>query len=87
MSKLFVRCLGKSACQENDAECRTCGRSLEEIYGTRHLVDELASFALKMGYENSDIFFEYVASKAAKKTRHLQQKAKEQVISTSHDYH
>lgn len=73
MSKMFVPCKGKTACQENDSQCRTCGRSLDEIYGTRALVDDLVSFAQEMDYENTDIFLEYVAAKAFKKIRYLKQ--------------
>ena len=86
MSKMFVRCMGKTACQENDVECRTCSRSLEEIYGTRNLVDELVRFAQKMGYQNTDIFFEYVADKTDKKTSYLQQQAAT-AVGEHHEYH
>lgn len=67
MSKMFVACKGKIACQENDSGCRTCGRSLDEIYGTRALIDELVRYAQRMNYQNADTFFEYIAAKAAKK--------------------
>ena len=69
--------MGKTACQENDTGCRTCGRSSEEIYGTRALVDELTNFALRMGYDNPNVFVQYVADKAAKKISHLQQQAEQ----------
>jgi hypothetical protein len=65
--------MGKTACQENADGCRTCGRGTEEIYGTRALVDELAKFAQRMGYQNPDVFFQYVADKAEKKLAHMQQ--------------
>lgn len=78
MDKMFVRCMGKTACQENATECRTCGRSLEEIYGARSLVDDMVRFAQRMGYRNTDIFFQYIADKAAKKASHLQQQAQQQ---------
>jgi len=86
MSKLFIACKGKTACQENEAECRTCGRSLDEVYGTRALVEELANFALKMGYDNCDTFLEYVANKAAKKIYYLQLEA-DNTHSANYDYH
>lgn len=79
--------MGKTACRENEVECRTCGRTLDEIYGTRQLVDDLVRFAQEMGYTNTDVFFKYVADKAAKKTSYLQQKAAERIASASHDYH
>jgi hypothetical protein len=86
MSRLFIACKGKTACQENEMECRTCGRSVDEIYRTRALIDELANFAQSMGYENSDTFLEYVANKAAKKIHYLQQEA-ENTHTANYDYH
>lgn len=73
MSKTFEPCKGKTACQENDSGCRTCGRSVEEIYTTRALIDQLVDFARKMDYTNSQDFFDYVATKAAKKLKHRQE--------------
>ncbi len=89
MSKMFVRCMGKTACQENEIECRTCGRSLDEIYGTRSLIEDLVKFAQKMGYQNTDVFFEYVAAKAARKSSHLQQQQQQEdaPVSVKHEYH
>jgi len=89
MPKMFLRCLGKTACQENDEQCRTCGRSLDEIYATRELVDELVSFAQKMQYQNSDTFFEYVAAKAVKKINFLQQQQQQldNIVSEKHEYY
>lgn len=75
MSKVFVPCMGKTACQENEYRCITCGRSQAEISGTRELIDALVNFVQEMDYENSDRFFEYIASKAAKKLNHQRQDA------------
>ena len=86
MSKPFIACKGKTACQEDDLYCRTCGRSLEEIYTTRLLIDELAQFLLSMNYSNSEEFLEYVVKKATKKFHSLESKA-EQMVSASHEYH
>lgn len=71
MSKMFVTCKGKTACQEDDSGCRTCGRSLEEINGTRELINNLVSFVQKMEYRNAETFFSYIASKAEKKLHYL----------------
>lgn len=86
MSKLFVPCMGKTACQENETECRTCGRSLDEIYVTRELVDGLVRFSQQMGYQNAEIFFQYVASKATKKSSYLMEQMGN-TLSKSHEYH
>lgn len=77
MSKIFVRCMGKTACYETEGQCRTCGRSLDEIHNTRALIDNLVSFTQRMGYENTDAFFEYVAAKAAKKSDYLRDNGKQ----------
>jgi len=87
MTKIFKRCLGKTACQEDDVQCRTCGRSLDEIYNTRTLVDDMVKFATQMGYENSDAFFEYISKKAAKKSSYLQQQANSNIETVKHEYH
>ncbi len=76
MEKIFVRCMGKTACQETEGFCKTCGRSLDEIYNTRSLIDNLVNFTQKMGYENTDAFFEYVAAKAARKSNYLRESDK-----------
>ena len=85
MPKMFVACKGKTACQENNNQCLTCGRSLDEIYSTRALIDELVLFAQKMGYQNSELFFEYIATKADKKIRHLQKQ--DNTVNKNHEYH
>lgn len=71
MSRTFSSCKGKTLCSENETECRTCGRSLEEIYMTRRLIDELANFIVDMDYENANDFIFYVTSKVVKKVTYL----------------
>lgn len=44
MARSFNGCKGKTLCRENGTECRTCGRSLDEIYTTRRLIGALADF-------------------------------------------
>lgn len=73
MSRQFVACKGKTACQENDSQCLSCGRDLNEVYGLRALIDNIALFAQKMEYQNSEEFFEYLTSKAQKKLAHINQ--------------
>ncbi len=75
MVNQFVACKGKTACHENETRCLSCGRSLDEIYGTRALVDALVSFVQTMGYQNCDTFFDYVTTRASKKLNHLNQTA------------
>jgi len=71
MTRMFHSCKGKTLCAENEAGCRTCGRSLDEICTTRRLIDELASFIVDMDYVNMNDFMLYVASKVSKKVAHL----------------
>lgn len=75
MERLFIACKGKTACHETETHCLSCGRSLEEITAIRKLVEEMAIFASKMGYQNSDVFFDYLTNKASKKLIYLQQQA------------
>ena len=80
MTHLFNGCKGKTLCRENETECSTCGRSLDEIYTTRRLIDGLANFIVDMGYKNMNDFLIYVASKVSKKIAHLTNK-KQQAVS------
>lgn len=86
MAIMFVACKGKTACHENETRCLSCGRSLDEIYATRALVDALVNFAQTMGYQNSETFFDYVTAKASKKLQYLQQQAGAP-LNEQHEYH
>lgn len=66
----FTPCQGKLACRENEERCLTCGRTLEEIYGLRDLMDRLASMAIAYEYENVDEFAAYIAGKLPKMVAH-----------------
>ncbi len=61
----FSPCRGGNNCTQDGTHCQGCGRSHEEIAETRQLVDAMAQFALKMGYENVEEFARFVAMKAA----------------------
>lgn len=73
MTRQFITCKGKTACRENDTQCLTCGRDLDEVYGLRALIDNIAVFAQQMDYQNSEEFFEYLAAKAKKKLAYIKQ--------------
>lgn len=83
MARPFNACKGKTLCLENEFECRTCGRSLDEIYTTRRLVDELANFMVDMDYSNTNEFIHYVIHKVSKKVDHLNDR-KRQVLSNGY---
>lgn len=68
----FSPCRGGNACTQDGTHCEGCGRSHEEIAATRELINAIAQYALKMGYENLDEFTQFVAMKAAGKVRFLQ---------------
>lgn len=84
MSGVFSACKGKSYCNENEAECRTCGRGQDEIYTTRRIIDELATFAAGMNYSNMDEFINYVACKVANKVHHLKEQQRQAVTNGYH---
>ena len=63
----FKPCQGGNNCTEEGTHCQGCGRSHEEIAETRQLVEAMADFALKMGYENVEQFAQFVAQKATNK--------------------
>jgi hypothetical protein len=79
MPRIFNSCKGKSFCQENETGCRICGRSMDEIYTTRRIIDEFANFAVDMDYSNMDEFINYVVSKAANKILHLNEQKRQAV--------
>ena len=84
MSRQFSSCKGKSYCRENEAECVTCGRSLEEIYETRRLIDELANFMVDMDYTNPHEFMQYLLNKVNTKANHLNDQKQESIANGYH---
>jgi predicted Fe-S protein YdhL (DUF1289 family) len=60
----FSPCQGGNNCTEDGTHCQGCGRSHEEIAETRELVNGLAEYIVKMGYENTEQFLQFVAIKA-----------------------
>ena len=68
----FNPCRGGAFCTQEGTHCGGCGRSHEEIAETRQLMDTVAQFALKMGYENIEEFTEFVGIKSAGKARFIQ---------------
>lgn len=68
----FTPCKGKTACRDDGERCITCDRSFAEIEQTRALIEALAGFVMKQGYDNVEAFTAYVADKAVKKVKHRQ---------------
>jgi hypothetical protein len=61
----FSPCNGD--CTEEGSHCEGCGRTREEVNETRALVEDIARFAAKMGYDNINDFTQFVAKKATGK--------------------
>lgn len=66
----FEPCHGKDACRDDGERCLTCGRSLGEIARLRAAIDDLATLALDVGYDNTEEFASYVARKLFKTINH-----------------
>lgn len=54
-------------CTYDGTHCQGCGRSHEEIAGTKKLIASFVEFIKAQGYENSDEFIEMVSKKVRKK--------------------
>ncbi len=67
----FSPCRGRDNCTEGGTHCQGCGRSHEEIAETRQLMDALARFALKMGYDNVQEYAQFIADKTVKKVKKM----------------
>lgn len=61
----FTPCLDK--CTKDGTHCQGCGRSHEEIAGTKKLVASFVEFIRAQDYENSDEFIAMVSKKVRKK--------------------
>ncbi len=54
-------------CTKDGTHCQGCGRSHEEIAGTKKLVAAMVEFIKTQDYENSDDFINMVSKKVRKK--------------------
>jgi hypothetical protein len=54
-------------CTKDGTHCQGCGRSHEEIAGTKQLVASFIGFIQQQDYENSDEFIDMVSKKVRKK--------------------
>ncbi|RRJ82999.1 DUF1289 domain-containing protein [Aestuariirhabdus litorea] len=66
----FSPCI--SECVKDEPVCSGCGRSREEINGSKALVQELVDFMERMEYDNPEEFLEVIRTKALKKYSALQ---------------
>jgi len=66
----FRPCKDRSACTEDGATCKGCGRTHAEIFCTRDLVSGIVQFIENMNYDNSEEFMDYLKRKVIKKTKH-----------------
>jgi len=65
----FTPCLGRTACREDEVQCLTCKRSLQEIADTRAVVESVTTFLQQMNYDNPEQFLDYLVSKVGKKLK------------------
>ena len=61
----FNPCIDK--CTTKGSHCQGCGRSFEEIAGTKKLVMSIVSFIQSQGYENSEEFINKISKSVLKK--------------------
>ncbi|WP_426415108.1 DUF1289 domain-containing protein [Aestuariirhabdus sp. LZHN29] len=66
----FSPCI--SECVKGEAVCSGCGRSREEINGSKDLVQGLVDFMAQMEYDNPEAFLDVIKAKALKKYSALQ---------------
>jgi hypothetical protein len=71
----FSPCRGGNNCTDGGTHCEGCGRSHPEIAEARKLIDAVAQFAVKMGYDNIDEFTQFISSKASGRARMLKVQA------------
>lgn len=62
-------------CTKEGSHCEGCGRSHEEIAGTKKLVMSIVEFITAQGYENSDDFINAISKSARKKLQKIAQEA------------
>jgi hypothetical protein len=63
----FNPCIDK--CTSEGSHCQGCGRSFEEIAGTKKLVASIVSFIQSQGYENSEEFIDKISESVLKKLK------------------
>jgi hypothetical protein len=61
----FNPCIDK--CTSGGSHCQGCGRSFEEIAGTKKLVMSIVSFIQSQGYENSEEFINKISKSVLKR--------------------
>lgn len=61
----FNPCIDK--CTTEGSHCQGCGRSFEEIAGTKKLVMSIANFIQSQDYENSEEFVNAISKSVLKK--------------------
>ena len=63
----FNPCIDK--CTSEGAHCEGCGRSFDEIAGTKKLVMSIVNFIQTQDYENSEEFVSAISKSALKKLK------------------
>jgi hypothetical protein len=63
----FNPCIDK--CTSEGTHCQGCGRSFEEIAGTKKLVISIVDFIQSQDYDNSDEFVNAISKSVLKKLK------------------
>ena len=63
----FNPCIDK--CTSEGTHCQGCGRSFEEIAGTKKLVISIVDFIQSQDYENSEEFVNAISKSVLKKVK------------------
>jgi predicted Fe-S protein YdhL (DUF1289 family) len=63
----FNSCIDK--CTSEGTHCEGCGRSFDEIAGTKKLVMSIVNFIQTQDYENSEEFVSAISKSALKKLK------------------
>jgi hypothetical protein len=63
----FNPCIDK--CTSEGTHCQGCGRSFEEIAGTKKLVISIVDFIQSQDYDNSDEFVSAISKSVLKKLK------------------
>ena len=63
----FNPCIDK--CTSDGTHCEGCGRSFDEIAGTKKLVMSIVNFIQTQDYENSEEFVSAISKSALKKLK------------------
>ena len=69
MRNHFNKCVNRTACTDDGAYCRSCGRSHAEIAQIREIMTIVTDFLTDKNYDNHEEFLDYLKAKVNKKLK------------------